>query len=312
MRIYGRHLKRINFFKFLSLSRKSFKSSNYILTMSEDWKGRTQVKKISVNFFRNVRTNIFWKFKTKYIKAGQTQFGANFGIVGDVHFNDEKEEIRKQYVAIDTKRWDLDGKDNNFESRLLFRAFQGLVENEKTGKKTGGSYQGGLELSVLNSLNLSLGARRALSSFYMVLPGFRYLTQVYQKRTYVVANYVLPLYPVGDEPVRFFKIKRRMRFGHNYKVTEVGRKEPVANIYHKRWNIGGRYDIYIDDEDLQYHKNFAQLLILFVGIIRYRKEVEALIKKLIKEKSKVDDDIGYRFEANKEELALFRNPRIRR
>jgi hypothetical protein len=288
-----------------------------LVTMSEDsgkWRSRTQIRHIEVDFFRKEKEHILWKLKLKDLRALNRRFGQNFGIIGDVEFNKDVkgETIRKQYVTIDSDRWNLKDK-NTQENRLVMRCFDDVVEDKDKKRKVGGMFRGGIELSMLNSLNLSIAAKRPLSSFMIFLPNLVTMTQIFQKRLLwfnFFKRYVFPLYPIDREPVRYFKVIGEIGVGDDYRVHEVGRKGRVATIDHKVFNIAGKYEVDIHAEDLQYHKTFPQILILTCCMINYVKEVEKIIKPLLSDVfHNREYETGFRFLANPSDIEILKNPR---
>lgn len=274
--------------------------------------GRNQIRYMDVDFFRKEKENILWDLKIKDMRAQDRRFGANFGIIGDVEFNkDEKgnEDIRKQYIVMDLERWKLKEK-NDASSRLIMRCFDDVVTDKEKDRKVGGAFRGGLELSMINSLNLSLAAKRPLPSFYIFLPQINTMTQFFEQRTITFKHYVFPLYPIDKEPTRFFKMISTVGVGDDFKVVEIGRKGKVATIDHKPLNIGGRFEVEIHAEDLQTHKTFPQMLILACCMIKFIGEVDKLIENLLKDVfNDKEDDVGFSFNVNPEELELLKNPR---
>jgi hypothetical protein len=282
----------------------------------EDEKGlrSTSIRIIDVDFFFKEKENFLWNLKMQEIRARDKHFGANMGIIGSVEFNRDQvgNDLRKQYLAVDLDRWNLTG-DNTINSRLVVRSFQDVIKNESTGTRTGGSYQGGLEMSMLNSLMLSMAARRPLASMYLLLPDFREMTQIFQQRTVIGHHYIFPLYPVLDEPVRFFEIIGTIGVGEDFKVIEIGRKGIIAKIDEKIMNLGGRFEVEIYDPYLQRHQTFPQLMILLCAFAKFLNPIEKMIETLLSSvfHDKIDE-IGYRFNAHPEDLELLRNPRFKK
>lgn len=276
---------------------------------NEEWRSRSQVKHIDVDFFRRTKTNILWRRKILEMRSKNRRIGQNFEIFAEVNFDDES-GLRKQFILIDESRWNLRGK-NDASNRLVMRCFDDTIKDGD--KLLGGTFRGGLELSVLNSLNLSIAAKRDISSFYIFLPDIPYITQLNERRSCLFTHYFFPLFPCGDEPISYFLMKPKFGLGNNFKIYEKGRRKKVAVIKHRVFNIGGRFKVDIFDEDLQYHKLFPQMLILACCASRFIRKVDRVIKKIVKKKKRdTKTQEAYTFEANKEELNMYRNPRYRR
>lgn len=271
------------------------------------------ISKIDVDFFRKEKENLLWNLKMQEIRARDRRFGANFGLIGDVEFNKDTEgkEIRKQYLAIDLNRWNLKG-ENTTQNRLIIRSFNDVVKNEAKDSKTGGGFQGGMEVNLIDSLMVSFAARKALPSFYLMVPDTDYMCQVVKEEA-LKDRYVFPLLPVADEPIRFFEMIGIIGAGRDFKIEEVGRKGTIAKIDEIVLNIGGRFEIEIYDEALQKHKTFPQMLALLCCYIKFNKEIEKIIEKLLKEiATDKKDEVGYRFIPNADDLELLKNPRYRK
>ncbi len=281
---------------------------------NEKWKSRTKVERMEVDFFWKEKEHILWKFKIKDLRAQNRRFGPNFGIIGDVEFNKGRDAdiLRKQFITIDSERWSLKGQ-NTHENRLILRCFDDVVDDKDKNRKVGGMFRGGIEVSFLNSLNLSIAAKRALSSFMIFLPNLVTITSVFEIRRFwyqYFRQFLFPLYPLVDEPVRYFKLIGRVGIGDDYRVVEVGRKGNVALIDHQVLNLGGKYKVDILADDLQYHKTFPQILILLCCLINYFKDVDEIIEHMLFDviHDKVDD-VGFKFNPNPSEIELLRNPR---
>lgn len=274
--------------------------------------GRNRIQFMDVDFFRKEKENLLWNLKVKDMRAQDRRFGANFGIIGDVEFNKDtvgNDDIRKQYIVIDSERWKLKEK-NDQSSRLIMRCFDDVVTDKDKDKKVGGTFRGGLELSMIDSLNLSIAAKKPLPSLYMFLPQINTLTQFYEQRRIGFKQFVFPLYPIDKEPTRFFKMIATVGIGDDFNIFEVGRKGKVAHIDHKPFNIGGRFEVEIFADDLQTHKTFPQILILACCMIKFLDDIDKLVDSLLKDVfNDKEDDVGFQFNVNPEELELLKNPR---
>lgn len=283
---------------------------------SDKWRSKNRIERIDVDFFFKEKENILWDFKIRDIRAQNRRFGPNFGLIGDVVFNKGRDgdALRKQFIAIDLERWNLKG-GNDHNSRLILRCFDDVVEDKVKNRKVGGMFRGGIEVSFLNALNLSIAAKKPLTSFMMFLPNLTTMTGVYEIRRFFYnyfRRFLFPLYPILDEPVRYFKLIGKVGIGDDYRVVEVGRKGNVAIIDHRVLNIGGKFVVKILAEDLQYHKTFPQILILLCCMINNFKEVGKIVKRVIDDKSHTHDiegSVGFRFTPHPQEYELLRNPR---
>ncbi|MCP4761652.1 MAG: hypothetical protein GY870_07710 [archaeon] len=262
-------------------------------------KGKS-IEKISVNFWRTKihGTTMGMKVDLSY-EAKSRQFSKNFDIVGKVTFNGDEdgEKFTTQVVAVDTKKWD-DTK------RLLIRTFTELKDN------SGGNYKGGIELSILESINTSHVAQKSLPVFIASIAGFELLTRMTKMRTVKGNHFFFPILPeTGDSEkiVHFIRISGKVGMGDDFNVFDG--EEKIAVIDDRKMDIGGKYDIKILSEEYQKNKRFTQLIILFSAVLKFMNDCEKDINELL---DKIQDEkkfADFKYIPDPSELQLFKNPR---
>lgn len=258
---------------------------------------RKNVSKIVVNFYRTKIHGATMGFKKELgYEAKSRQFTKGFDIVGEVSFNGNK---GSQIVAINTKKWEDTSQGGK---RLLIRSFT-KMEDEK-----GGNFKGGIELSVLESINVSHIAKRSLPVFIMVIPGFEYLTRISKMKTLKGKKFFFPILPDDDiKHVRFIRLVSKVGFGDDFNVFEG--EEKIAEIDDKKMDIGGKFQIKIISELYKSDKIFHQMIILVASMLKFLGDCEDDINSMLDKISSDKDIESFKYIPDSQELMLFKNPR---
>jgi len=194
-----------------------------------------------------------------------------------------------------TAKWDE-------SKRLLIRTFTELEDNK------GGNFTGGIELSIMESINVSHIAKKSLPVFIIMLPNFEYLTRITKMKTIKGRKLFFPLLPdENDGYVRFIRVVSKIGFGDDFDVMEG--EEKIAEIDDRKMDLGGKYEIKIISEEYQSDRRFQQMMILISAMLKFLEECETDIDTLL-DKIKEESDIeSFKYTPDKQELLLFKNPR---
>lgn len=261
----------------------------------------TAISKITVDY---------WKTKAHLAQMGikkdleyqsrSRQFAKGYEIKGEVVFNDDTkgDKITKQIIAMNMNDWD----QKDLTRRLIIRTFTELVG------ESGGRFIGGIECSILESLQLSMSGDKPLSVLILVIPDSDYLIRIFRMRRIKGDSFVFVLPPgEKDKNFHFIEIAGKMGAGDDFNIKEGD--EIIGDIDDKVLDFGGKYVISIKNLDYQYSKVLLQALILFCCALKWLKDLEKDIDKLydmIQHKEKIPQ---INFNPFMEELDLFKNPR---
>ena len=131
-----------------------------------------------------------------------------------VYFNDDKngEKNTNQVIAVNLA--DLGQKP--LERRLLVRNFT-VIDGDK-----GGRYLGGIEMSMLDSLQVSLAAgEKPISVMVVQLPNFEYLIRIYRIRKIHGDSFCFMIPPdEKDERFMFFELAGKAGAGDDFNIKE--------------------------------------------------------------------------------------------
>lgn len=188
-------------------------------------------------------------------------------------------------------------REGIIDSRLVLKAFSGSMTFLGTFEECLS-----LELSVKGSLH------HAYPVFRVILPRYDYVVELRKMHGGPLISEKYAFFMnIDDKFNEFFTIgQKRLSRGDDWFVRN-SKKEVVAKIDGKMFDIGGEWDVKIYSPNLAKEKEFTTVLILFAGFRRYEKQV---IKR-----------IGHNFEAYKkgkafkpdnDEMGLYKNPRSKR
>ncbi|NHI93831.1 MAG: hypothetical protein EAX96_15190 [Candidatus Lokiarchaeota archaeon] len=263
----------------------------------------------------------FWKTKahgqTVGIKqaaqwqAASRQFSKTMEIRGIVKYKKEKENA--QVIGLNQGFWDTEdpesplnkkfGENADLNKRLVIKTFTDL----KDGK--GGKWTGSLELSLTESLLLTIGERDVMPVFILIIPRYKFNYKLIRAHTRKGARYMFPLISDDGNNIRFFEIEKKgASWGLDFRVEDARTEKEVALVDGKVIDIGGKWVVKIKDKELAGNRIFRQTLILFAASCKFLEDIEKNIKALYEAYKKKD----YVFQPIGNEMSLFYNPRVRR
>lgn len=252
------------------------------------------VKKFAVDFWKTGLhgEKIGIKQKEQY-RSKSRHFTMDMDITGK-YIEDDK---GTGFIAIREKTWK--GKNGNeLNGRLVLRLF--------TDK---GGWLGSIEEIVIEELKNSIGSNDLMPVFVATIPNYNYvlwIEKVHKRHGYGDVYVFTYLSGEKEEPVTVIKInEKRVTIGSDWDVYYGPTKKKVALIDSKKFNIGGKVEIKIYDENLVKSYIISRALVLFASTIKYHDDIKEKIKKRIKliKKGK------WSYKPDKGEVWLLRNPR---
>ncbi|MFX1323806.1 MAG: hypothetical protein ACFE8N_02545 [Promethearchaeota archaeon] len=256
-------------------------------------------KKLKVNFWRTrlhdeeigIHQQLKYQAKTRW-------FSKNFDIEGVVEEEDEKKYI----IAFNKEQWQESPPE---ERRLICRFFTIMEEGLESTPK-GGNFKGGVELSVTHSLIQSYEIKHPAPVFFFQVPGIINLVRCNRGWRLVGTRWTFPLLPEDKaDELQMVRARGVVGPGRNYKI-HIGRKL-IARVDGKP--VQKEFKIEIYDEDYAKDKTFVKYMILFGFACNFMRDSEKLIKKLYKQMKNTGSS---KYKPPKQELDLFRNPRMMR
>ncbi|MHA1298950.1 MAG: hypothetical protein ACTSO9_05840 [Candidatus Helarchaeota archaeon] len=266
-------------------------------------------EEIVVNFWRTGwHDAAFGIRQLDQYRARSRQWTAAMQVRGDVTFKDKKD--KKYIIGFNEEAWqeDDDGKLSkkaDLNSRVIIKLFTELKDNK------GGNWAGTLELSILESLVLTIGERVGpLPVFYIILPRYPYVIRMVRSHTRMGQRYVFPIIDhKKKDPVRIFEIEKKMvSLGLDFKVEDAFTEKEVAKVDGKLLDFGGKWIIHIKDKSLKNNRIFRQVIVLFACLCKYIEDVNENIKTLHEQVVKKK----FKFFPDQHERSMFFNPRISR
>ncbi len=255
-------------------------------------------KKIKVNFWRTklhaeelgIHQQLKYQAKTRY-------FSKNFDIEGVIEVDDKKKYI----IAFNKVQWE----EEKGPKRLICRIFA-IMEESIDSQPKGGSFKGGVELSITHSLVQSYEVKRPAPVFFMQIPRTHSLARVVRGWRLWGTRWTFPLLPEqpGDA-LQMIMCRGVVGPGRNYDIF-LG-KDKIARVDGQR--IQKNFEIEIFEEAYAKDKSFVFYMILFGLICNFMKDTEKMIEKLYKKMKKTATSS---YKIPKQELDLFRNPRMMR
>jgi len=256
-------------------------------------------KKIKVNFWRTrlhqeelgIHQQLKYQAKTRY-------FSKNFDIEGVIEYDDKKKYI----IGFNKLQWEEDP----IESKRLICRFFTIMDESIDAQPKGGNFKGGLELSVTHSLVQSYEVRRPAPVFFMQIPGTISLARVVSGWRIWGTRWSFPLLPEkpGDK-LQMIECQGVVGPGRNYNIF-LG-KDKVARVDGQR--VQKNFEIEIYDEAFSKDKTFIVYMTLFGCMCNFMKDAEKMVKRLYKKMKKTATS---NFKIPKQELDLFKNPRMMR
>ncbi len=267
------------------------------------------LEEITVNFWRTgFHDASFGIRQLDQYRARSRQWTAGMQVRGDVTFKDKKD--KKYIIGFNEEAWqeEEDGKLSkkaDLNSRIIIKLFTELKDNK------GGNWAGSLELSILESLVLTIGERVGpLPVFYIVLPRYPYVIRLVRSHTRMGQRYCFPIIDhKKKETVRIFEIEKKMvALGVDFRVEDSFTEKEVAQVDGKLLDFGGKWVVHIKDKSLKNNRIFRQVVLLFACLCKFVEEVNDNINNLHEQVTKKK----YKFNPDSHERSMFYNPRILR
>ena len=254
-------------------------------------------KKIRCNLWRTrlhgeelgVYQALKYQAKTRY-------FAKDFDIEGVVEIDGEKKYI----IAFNKDDWE-ESKDPA-DRRLILRLF--TIMEEKMGVGKGGTFKGGVEFSILHSIVQSTEIRYPAPVFFIQTPRTTNLPRLVRGHRFIGTRWTFPLLPEekGDR-IQMVVAKGIIAPGNDYNIL-IGKKK-VAKVDHQRITKDVEIEIY--DEEYAKDKVFVEYITLFGCVCFFMKDAYKIVKHFVKD---VEDTGTSDYEPPKQEMTLFKNPRM--
>jgi len=256
-------------------------------------------KKFKVNFWRTrlhdeeigIHQQLKYQAKTRW-------FSKNFDIEGVIEEDDEKKYI----IAFNKEQWE----EGDIEKRRLVCRYFTIMEETMEAAPKGGNFKGGVELSVAHSLIQSYEIKHAAPVFFFQIPGTINLIRCNRGWRLVGTRWTFPLLPEDKEDeLQVVRARGVVGPGRNYKIY-IGKKL-IARVDGKP--IQKEFEIEFYDQVYAKDKTFQRYMILFGCACNFMHGAEKTIKRLYK---KMKNTGSSPYKPPKQELDLFRNPRMMR
>ncbi len=209
---------------------------------------------------------------------------------------------KSQKAVLDAKLEDdhtmaMDESDVD-KQRLVLKMFK------STGKRI--RWKGTLEEMTVHEVHNSLGSKRALITFAVILPDYDYMVHIQQNRPiiYVPPTFSFAYYEEANDRMWYIDLKMYwVSFGIDFKIEAQGRR--IGKIDGKLWALGTDSRIHVHEPTLAKDQKFMDLLSLFSSSIGYHKRIRKNIRSRV---SKVKRGRSMHI-IEDEELWLLKNPR---
>ena len=247
-------------------------------------------RKIVVDLWRTSAhgAEIGIKKNTQY-RAKSRQFTKDTDIIGEIKEDGED----KGYVTYRDDPWNAEIPDK----KLVVKYFTNSM-----------NWKGSMEELIGRGVAQSISAEKGMPSFIINLANEEYLIPLerVQKRHSMNKDIyaVIIIDEKTDKAYPFSIEEDRLTLGSDWDVFDM-RKEKIGHIDGSKFNIGGKYDIEVNEEAPTYHKRLVDVLILFSTSLKFREDVEKKLDKTIDLLKKSESEI----KLSKEEAMLFMNPR---
>ncbi|MFX0090050.1 MAG: hypothetical protein ACFE7S_09135 [Candidatus Hodarchaeota archaeon] len=225
-------------------------------------------------------------------------FTRDMDIIGRI----KEDDIDIGLLGIRENAWkgrSMDGKEDRLRGRLILRTFS-----------KDGQWLGSIEEMVAWELGNSIAVNSEIPSFAVIMPNYDYLVPVRKvhQRVTMRESFTFELMNPKTLLVDVFELKSEaVSVGSDWHLyyRNVKDDQEVALLDSKRFDIGGKVEISIYDEEFATNQALKNVLALFSSSIKYHGEVKDRIKSRINELR-----AGKRMiRPTKGELWLMRNPR---
>lgn len=238
--------------------------------------------KISIDLWRSgMHTKEMGINKKEVHMAKTNQFTRDMDIIGEIK---EEKDSENGTIAV---------REGIVEERLVLKAFSGSMTFLGTFEECVS-----LELAVKNSIH------HAYPVFRVILPRYDYVVELRKAHggPFIAEKYSFFM-NIDDKFNEFFTIEqKRFARGDDWHVKNF-RKEVVAKIDGKMFDIGGEWDVKIYSSNLAKEKEFVTILTLFAAFRKYEKKV---IKRISNTFHAYEH--GKQFEPDSDEMGLYKNP----
>jgi hypothetical protein len=181
-----------------------------------------------------------------------------------------------------------------------------IMEESMEARPSGGNFKGGVELSVTHSLIQSYEIKHPAPVFFFQIPGNINLVKLVRGWRLIGTRWSFPLLPEQKEDeFQIVTARGVVGPGRNYKIY-IGKKL-IARVDGHPIQKESIIEIY--DQDYAKDKTFERYMILFGCACNFMDDAVKLVKRLYK-KMKTTGSSTYK--PPKQELDLFRNPRMMR
>ncbi|MBD3192409.1 MAG: hypothetical protein GF308_17350 [Candidatus Heimdallarchaeota archaeon] len=227
--------------------------------------------------------------KQEVHQSKERQFSKDMELFAQVEEDGEK----IAYLGFRKEAW----KANPQEQRLVIKSFTDKI-----------NWIGSLEEMVAIEFTRSMAAERSVPSFIVNIAEHKpliHLEATIPREIWPGDTYNFYLFHPEQKILNPFRIREdRLTVGSDWNVNDVTQKK-IAKIDGKKFNVGGKFDIEIYDDQIKDDDVFIQTLILFSGMLKFRKKIEKRIDDFL---DKMREKKAY-IELSKEEVKLYQNPR---
>ena len=235
------------------------------------WKTGMHGKKIGVN-------------QQEIFMAKSNQFTRDMNLVGEIKEKDDKEN------------GSIGVRDSIVEERLVLKAFSGSMTWL-------GTFEEATTLEIMNKL----ANKKSFPVFKVILPRYDFIVELRKVMGGFLKTGKYSFFLNFDEEFNEFFTITETRFsrGDDWLVKNF-KKEVVAKIDGKMFDVGGQWDVKVYSPNLAKDKEFLTVLLLFAGFRKYEKDVTKRIGKIYNDYKKK------KFKPDTDELSLYKNPRSKR
>ena len=257
-------------------------------------------KKIKVNLWRTkLHGEELGPYQRLKYEAKTRWFSKTFNIEGVIELDGEKKYI----IAYNKDDWQNKPDE---EKRLVLRLFTIMETGVTEGSRSGGNFVAGIEMSMTHSLIQSYEVKRPAPVFYIQIPKTHYLIRITKGWRLKGTRWMFPLLPeTNEDQFQMVKAKGTVGLGRDYDLY-IG-KVKIARVDMER--VSKNVEIEIYDENYAKDKTFVKIVTLFGTICYFMKDAENAVETLYK---KIREVGSADFKPNRQELDLFKNPRMMR
>ncbi len=263
-------------------------------------KSKVAKKKIKVNLWRTkLHGEEIGPYQKLKYEAKTRWFSKNFNIEGIIEIDGKKKYI----IAYNKDDWQ-DKPDE--EKRLILRLFTIMETGVTEDSRSGGNFIAGIEMSMTHSLIQSYEVKRPAPVFYIQIPTTHYLIRITKGWRLKGTRWMFPLLPeTNEDQFQMVKAKGTVGLGRDYDLY-IG-KVKIARVDMER--VSKNVEIEIYDENYAKDKTFVKIVTLFGTICYFMKDAENAVETLYK---KIKETGTAAFKPSRQELDLFKNPRMMR